>query len=182
MGKNLIIKGADFSENGLRNYSYLIGITDAEFNLCTLITNPGVTTPYMFTDKLSVFSSVVSGEKAIIGIRLKVNTAGIIPIYVADFSSDDGVMSNYQFKEDLNVPQDAVGNIVDIKFTTPIYLQANQKIVFGNRGAITMTAKWYFGYQNGHFENLCISTNSGSTWEVSSVPLSVDYLVQEWEV
>lgn len=63
MGKNLIIKGADFSENGIPEFSYLIGISDSDFNSCTGPTNPGSSTPYVFSDKLSVFQSTILESK-----------------------------------------------------------------------------------------------------------------------
>lgn len=174
MGKSLIIKGVDFSENGIPVTNYLIRYEDNDFSNCNMITNPGISTPYLFADQLFIVQSTV-----IKGIRIRPANSGIIPIYVADFSDDSGsyVMSNYTFKENLNVTTEMIGQIVNIFFTNYISLQENQKIVFGNKDEITMTAKWYYGYNNPNFPFLCLSLDAGKSFSISSAPLYVDYII-----
>lgn len=178
MGTSLVIKNADFRQNGIPSQPLcLLGISDSEFNNCPSITSTGSSYPFVFTEQFSLYALQL--QYRIIGIRLKIAQAGVIPIYVANFKKDAGINidSNYQLKENLNIREDMVGNICDIYFQNPILLQTNQKIVFGSKTAFSMTAKWYYGLAGTSYPNLCIMANDVNNWVVSSLPLFVDYII-----
>lgn len=179
MGIKLILKDADFSVNGFDGegvqYQLLLNITSAEFNNSTYATNPGsASTPYLFTDKKEVFSGIIG--RSIVGVRMKIHTAGVFPVYTATFNTDTAAATNIAFVENFTASTSDVGTIKDFMFTNPVILSTNQKIFFGNKDSLTMTGKWYYGGNTGD-PNLCLSTNKNSSWMVSTLPLTVDYLL-----
>lgn len=179
MGIKLILKDADFSVNGFDGggiqYQLLLNITSEEFNNSPNVVNPGTaSTPYLFADKKEVFAGIIG--RSIAGIRMKIHTEGVIPVYTATFNTDTSAAANIAFAESFTASSSDVGTIKDFMFTNPVILSTNQKIFFGNKDSLTMTGRWYYGGNTGD-PVLCLSTNKNRGWLVSTLPLTVDYLL-----
>ena len=183
MGKKLIIKGADFSANCIPApapvvYSKMLGITDSLYNQMTLISSTEISgTPAMFCDKLTVFTTHNVNNKAILGIRLKVSTSGLLPISKAYFSSDSDAGSSFTLLKTFTISAGMIDHIVDLMFDTPVQLGNNEKIVFGNPNS-SMTSTFYIGLSTISDVTLYRRVNATS-WTTGSTPFGVDYLLEE---
>lgn len=179
MGKAIIVKGADFSANGMSPYNLLLGITDEQFDNSTSAVNTGnANGSIIYTEPLNTYS----GVSTIYGIKLKIAQEGIIPIYTATFTGDTGsnIDSNYVHITDLQITSDMVNKVTTILFPNPIQMSTGKKIVFGKASGpgqeIDMTAKWYY---SNNVAGVNIELNMyGSGWqEISNSSLSIDYLI-----
>lgn len=171
MGKKLIIRNADFYQNCIdKTRDYLLNITDAAFNAQTEVVSWGQS-PYKnaFSEQLNV----IPANTVIAGVRIKTNSAGTIPVYVASFASNTSVGTDFIKIADIVISQ--TGIISDFLFPTPVTILSNQCIVFGDPINGSQNAgKFYYGAGPS---NLRLSTDGNLHWQVSTMPLGVDYIL-----
>ena len=172
MGKKLVIKGADFSQNGLRNYKSILNISNNDFFIFSRDTEKGDAYCYGET-------STVTQQKLnvpIIGIRILPVLSGIIPVRVASFSNDYSPYTSIRFIQNITVSPVDIGIIKNYFLNSPIELSSGEKIVFGFEG---LTASWKYGEDILEFNTGISLTTNGeeSSWIVSAnYSLGVDYL------
>lgn len=131
MGKQLVIKGADFSQNALdvRNKRYWYGVPDSQFEAANIA---------VIGFGLSVVDQSPIQGKTIHGIRLNVSTIGVMTIYK---TSTNGATAANLLTEVATVQATEVG-LQDLDFSVPVTLGANEYIVFGRYGGGNQSLIW----------------------------------------
>ena len=131
MGKSLIIKGADFSANGIPAYSNITWFLDS-FNETYATRDTNISQGYFGPGNYSQLQG-----KTINCIKFKAAASGQLTIAFAD-----GVGGSAQISQEriIEVSQDEVGTVVT-KLFTPIEVSQSDYIVVGKP---TDTAGWYF--------------------------------------
>ena len=140
MGKNLIIKGADFEANRVRTiYSPFFNL---DFSVFTEYTNPLPTGKNAgFVHLGSSITDLITNAAQIKGVRLKTYNTGTIPVYLATFASETSVPTKTLLKT-FTTTEAAV--ITDLMFDTLVTLSAGQKIMVGSNTE-AWSGRWYYG-------------------------------------
>lgn len=122
MGKNVIIKGADFSENALP-VLYVYNYSDSLFGQANGNWSPNGA-GYAITD---VQAALAIRNKRLLGVRMNVSTAGSMAIYKC--SDLDGSADALTYL--CTIQTDVLG-IQNLMFDSPIMLNDGEFLVFGN--------------------------------------------------
>jgi len=173
MGKKLIIRGADFSANAIEvQGSWLLGITDAQFNAQTNSTSWGAENKYAFAEQLGV----IPANSNVLGVKVKTHTTGNIYLYRGNFTSNISKATNMTYIGTLIITE--IDTIQTFMFDTPVLIGSGQCIVIGNptQGQTEPIGKFYYGAGTN---NLRITSNNNTNWVISTLPLGVDYLIEQ---
>lgn len=173
MGKKLIIRGADFSANAIEvQGSWLLGITDAQFNAQTNSTSWGAKNKYAFAEQLNV----IPANSVVLGVKVKTHTTGNIYLYRGNFTSNTSKATNMTYIGTLIITE--IDTIQTFMFDTPVLIGSGQCIVIGNpeQGQSAPVGAFYYGAGRN---NLRLTTNNNVSWVVSTLPLGVDYLIEQ---
>lgn len=164
MGKSLIIKGADFSENGLPAISFVFPYDlENEVINSSLLSNGSAKNYGRYSVSKNLYDEYLSG-KTVVGVKVYVHTVGTLSFYKQDpinqtaelFETLTFTETGWQTKRFANA----------IKFENSIYLSVLKKT--GDAGDAD-TGK--FGYQtddptsnvsNAKFAKACGSIETGS--------------------
>lgn len=130
MGKQLVIKGADFSENALdvRNKRYWYNVPNSQFEAADAAVATG---GYGYS---LVNQSPIQG-KTLHGMRLNVTTTGVMSIFK---TSTNGAKDKTLLTEVATVQASETG-IQDLDFSAPVVLGDDEYIVLGCNGKGTNT-------------------------------------------
>ena len=165
MGKRLIIKGADFSENGIQyvvQYSPLLGVDVENAN-----TNGATISSPVRQFLLPSYALNLMSGKTIYGIRLRVITAGTFGIskikgLTTDPTQGDTIPGSVTITDVADLSASETG-VQDLFFNAPITLESDEmlgiKFNKSTQGAGGGLAK----YGNGTSYPQKISINDGST-------------------
>lgn len=138
MGKNLVIKGADFSANGISVVTInWIGYTDTELNGSSSVSN---TSKYCIS--ASSIQSLGLAGKSIQYIKIYAKTAGTITFGGCDIS---GSTATQESSYSAAVSQ----GVNTIKLATPLPLSASKSIWFAGKNILSFyqqTATSYAGW------------------------------------
>lgn len=170
MGKNLIIKGADFEANRVRTiYSPFFNL---DFSVFTEYTNPLPTGKNAgFVHFGSLITNLITNAAQIRGVRIKSYNTGTIPVYVATFVTELSVPTKTLVK---TFTLTEAGVVTDLMFDTPVTLSAGQKIMLGSNTE-EWTGRWYYG-NTGSNEGFYV-VYSDVVASSSYYSLGFDYLI-----
>lgn len=157
MGKSLIIKGADFSANGIKMRTYLMASEEDIESAANVIALYAA--GYAYSDQ-----SLLRG-KTLKGIRANVETAGTIRVFKATSADLMSITSQSQMTEVATLTTGTVG-IQDIDFSSPITMGANDWLIFGAPDSETYDSLvMYYYAESGTYNTTKIGSASISPTE-----------------
>lgn len=187
MGKRLIIKGSDFSENGIQyvvQYTPLFGIDVANANTNGATINDAVRQFLLPSYALSAMAG-----KTIYGIRLKVMTAGTFGVskikgLTTDPTQGDTIPGSVTITDVADLTASETG-VQDLFFDSPITLGSDEMLGIKFNKSTEGADGGLVKYGNGSSYPLKISINNGSSTynsvstSSSSYNWGIDFLVIE---